>query len=65
MKKEQIKAIVNYLQSVVDCDPRQIFQPEGDCMYCGAELENGWKHKSDCHYLEARRLLAEFKGEVN
>ena len=65
MKKEQIKAIVDYLQSVVDFDPRQVFQPEGDCMYCGVELENGQIHRSDCHYLKAQRLLVEFKGEIN
>lgn len=55
------KAIIEYLKSVIAFDPRINPQNMGECIYCGAALDEGKEHKKDCHYLEAKRLLAEFE----
>lgn len=54
------KASIKYLESVIAFDP----QIKGECIYCGVALDEGKAHKEDCHYLEAKRLLAEFKAEL-
>jgi hypothetical protein len=55
------KAIIEYLKSVIDFDPQINPQNMGECFYCGSALDEGKEHKENCHYLEAKRLLAEFK----
>jgi hypothetical protein len=63
ISKEQIKTIINYLQSVIDFNPVPSFLYDGECMYCHQDIQCGESHKQDCHYLEAKRLLEEFKGK--
>ncbi len=63
MNENMRKAIIEYLESVIAFDPQIDPLYVGECIYCGAALDEGKKHKSDCHYLEAQRLLAEFKDE--
>lgn len=55
------KATIKYLESVIACDPAIDPQKMGECIYCGAALDEAKPHKENCHYLEAKRLLAEFK----
>lgn len=57
------KAVIQYLESIVVLDPQINPQELGKCIYCGAALDEGQKHFSWCHYLEAGRLLKEFKGD--
>jgi len=61
MDDKQLKAIVQYLRSVVDFDPQINPQKMGECIYCGVALDEGQSHKTDCHYLEAERLLEKFQ----
>lgn len=63
MKPEIKQVIIRYLQSVIAFNPVINAQDEGQCIYCGTELDRGWPHKPNCHYLEAKRLLKEFKSE--
>jgi len=71
MKTKQLEIAIEYLESVSDIelfenicavDPRIDAQKMGECLYCGAALDEGKPHKKDCYYLEAKRLLTEFKN---
>jgi len=57
-----IKRIVEYLQSIIDCDPRINPQDMGECIYCRAALDEAKPHNEGCHYLKAQELLKEFQG---
>ncbi|HBI48000.1 MAG TPA: hypothetical protein DDX93_04700 [Smithella sp.] len=61
MHPKLVKSITEYLQSVLDFDPMINPQKMGQCLYCGVALDEGKKHRPDCHYLEAEKLLKEFK----
>jgi len=65
MNDKQRKTIIEYLKSIIAFDPQINPQKMGECIYCGSALDEGEEHKKDCHYLEAKRLLAEFEGNVN
>ena len=57
------KTTIEYLKSVIAFNPQINPQKMGECIYCENALDEGEGHKEDCHYLEAKRLLAEFEGK--
>lgn len=62
MNESMREAIIKYLESISAIEPQVYPQNMGECIYCGSALDEGKEHKKDCHYLEAKRLLAEFKN---
>ena len=63
MNDNMKKAVIKYLESAIAFDPAINPQNMGECIYCGVALDEGKEHKKDCHYLEAKRLLAELESK--
>jgi len=63
MNIKMIDITIEYLESIVAFEPA--FNPSnmGECFYCRAKLSEGNDHFPYCHYLEAKRLLEEFKNK--
>ncbi len=60
----QLRAAIFYLKSIIAINPKIDARNMGECIYCGAALDEGKPHLASCHYLEAQRLLEEFKATL-
>ena len=58
-------SIITFLINIIECNPQINAQNMGECIYCGAALDEGRPHLSWCYFLDAKKLLARLKGKAN